>query len=97
MTNYCEEDISKLVENVSNSVKSELKTLVEKENRKQDIFNHLILSLPVVQDFVKAKQEEINFLKSKSKLDNTNIDLALQVYFRERIALHPATQRSSLD
>ena len=42
MTNYCEEDISNLVENVSNSVKSELKTLVEKENRKQDIFNHLI-------------------------------------------------------
>ena len=80
MTNYCEEDISKLVENVSNSVKSELKTLVEKENRKQDIFNHLILSLPVVQDFVKAKQEEINFLKSNNGTSDSTSNKSLQCH-----------------
>ena len=51
-----DDDISKVIENVTESVKKEITLLAEKEFRRQEQFNDIILGLPIVKNAIKKKR-----------------------------------------
>ena len=72
-----DDDISKVIENVTESVKKEITLLAEKEFRRQEQFNDIILGLPIVKNAIKKKEEEIAELKCvKSSSPKVSYDTA---------------------